>query len=63
MDRATVAFIGWFGPRGPATGVFGLIAYDELIAEDGATTVLAAMVATVLLSVLTHGLTARPLGS
>jgi sodium/hydrogen antiporter len=61
LDRWTVAFIGWFGPRGLASVVFGLIAYDALVGEPAQETVLAAVVATVLLSVVAHGLTARPL--
>ena len=30
LDRVTVVFIGWFGPRGLATIVFGLIAVDSV---------------------------------
>ena len=30
LDRATVGFVGWFGPRGLASVVFGLIAVDSL---------------------------------
>ena len=30
LDRATVAFVGWFGPRGLASVVFGLLAVDAL---------------------------------
>ena len=30
QDRATVAFIGWFGPRGLASVVFALLAVEEL---------------------------------
>ena len=30
LDRATVFFVGWFGPRGLASVVFGLIAVDSL---------------------------------
>jgi NhaP-type Na+/H+ or K+/H+ antiporter len=60
MDRATVAFVGWFGPRGLASVVFGLIAFDTLAPAD-ARTVLAAVTVTVALSVLLHGVTARPL--
>jgi sodium/hydrogen antiporter len=61
MTRSTVAFVGWFGPRGLASVVFALIAYDDLAVGEDRTTVLAAITATVLLSVLAHGLTARPL--
>ena len=35
LDRATVAFIGWFGPRGLASVVFVLIAFDSLDPTDG----------------------------
>lgn len=62
MDRATVAFIGWFGPRGLASVVFGLIAVDALARPD-ARVVLGAVVVTVALSVLAHGVTASPLAA
>jgi NhaP-type Na+/H+ or K+/H+ antiporter len=60
LSHATVAFIGWFGPRGLASVVFSLLALEELgeSAAKPATTVIAF---TVLLSVLAHGLTAGPL--
>ena len=61
MSRPTVAFIGWFGPRGLASVVFALIAFDELPADGGRSTMLAAIIATVLLSVVAHALTAKPL--
>jgi sodium/hydrogen antiporter len=60
FDRATVAFIGWFGPRGLASVVFGLIAVDNLDHAESQV-VLAAVVVTVALSVLAHGVTASPL--
>jgi len=60
LHRATVAFIGWFGPRGLATVVFGLIAIDALRPAD-AHVVLGAVTVTVALSVLLHGATASPL--
>ena len=62
LDRVTVGFIGWFGPRGLASVVFGLIAYDELDAA-AANRVLAAVTVTITLSVLAHGLSASPLAS
>jgi sodium/hydrogen antiporter len=61
LDRGTVAFIGWFGPRGLASVVFGLIAVDSLDPSQSRV-VLGAVVVTVALSVLAHGLTASPLG-
>ncbi len=62
LDRATVAFVGWFGPRGLASVVFGLIAYDTLDATD-AGRVLSVVTVTVALSVLAHGLSASPLAA
>ena len=60
--RPTIAFIGWFGPRGLASVVFGLLIVEELPANDPAVrTVLSTIVLTVLLSVLAHGISARPL--
>jgi len=60
LDRTTVAFVGWFGPRGLATIVFGLLAADDMVGPD-ARVVLAAITLTVLLSVIAHGVTASPL--
>ena len=60
FDHATVAFLGWFGPRGLASVVFGLIAVDSLDSTE-ARVVLGAVVVTVALSVLAHGVTASPL--
>ncbi len=62
LDRYTVAFIGWFGPRGLASVVFGLIAYDSLATVDGQR-VLSVVTVTITLSVLAHGLSAAPLAS
>jgi NhaP-type Na+/H+ or K+/H+ antiporter len=60
LDRTTVAFIGWFGPRGLASVVFGILAFDSLNDHEGGV-VTAAVTLTVLASVLAHGVTARPL--
>jgi sodium/hydrogen antiporter len=62
LDRATVAFVGWFGPRGLASVVFGLIAVDTLAPAE-AKVVLAAVTVTIGLSVLLHGVTASPLAA
>ena len=56
----TVAFIGWFGPRGLASIIFALIAFESLEAEPAVATVLGVIATTVVLSVLAHGLTASP---
>jgi NhaP-type Na+/H+ or K+/H+ antiporter len=59
MDRATVLVLGWFGPRGLASVVFALIAYDSLDSSD-AHRALSTISVVVLLSVLAHGVSARP---
>ena len=58
--RPTIAFVGWFGPRGLATIVFAVILIDES-ALPHESTMLLAVVATIGLSVFAHGLSSRPL--
>jgi NhaP-type Na+/H+ or K+/H+ antiporter len=60
LGRATVAFVGWFGPRGLASVVFGLLALESL-GQAAARPAVAVIAFTVLLSVVAHGLTAEPL--
>jgi sodium/hydrogen antiporter len=55
----TVAFIGWFGPRGLASIVFALIALQEGI--PGRQMLFATVMLTILLSVFLHGLSSVPL--
>jgi NhaP-type Na+/H+ or K+/H+ antiporter len=62
LGRPAVLFIGWFGPRGLASVVFGLLALEDL-AESAAKPVITVIAFTVLLSVLAHGLSAGPLAS
>ncbi|GAA4976295.1 cation:proton antiporter [Actinoplanes utahensis] len=59
LGRHATLFVGWFGPRGLASVVFALIAVEEL--GPGAEPAVAVITLTVLLSVLVHGLSARPL--
>jgi NhaP-type Na+/H+ or K+/H+ antiporter len=61
LDRETVLFIGWFGPRGLASLVFALLALEEL--GPGADQAVAVIAVTVFLSVLAHGLSAGPLAA
>jgi sodium/hydrogen antiporter len=61
LDRATVLFVGWFGPRGLASLVFALLALEEL--GPGADHAVTAIAVTVLLSVVAHGATAAPLAA
>lgn len=60
MDRATVGFIGWFGPRGIASVLYLLIFVGE-IGTKGHERILSVIVLAVLLSVFIHGLSAVPL--
>jgi NhaP-type Na+/H+ or K+/H+ antiporter len=62
LGRPAVLFIGWFGPRGLASVVFGLLALEDL-AEPAARPAITVIAFTVLLSVLAHGLSADPLAS
>ena len=55
----TIAFMGWFGPRGLASVVFGLLALERGVPEAHA--LLATIVVTVGMSVFLHGLTSVPL--
>ena len=56
----TVAFVGWFGPRGLASIVFIVIALEGG-ALPHASEITVAVVFTIVLSVYLHGLSARPL--
>jgi NhaP-type Na+/H+ or K+/H+ antiporter len=62
LGRATVALVGWFGPRGLASVVFALLALEELgrpVAGHAVTVI----TVTVVLSVVIHGATADPLAA
>ena len=60
LDRASIGFIGWFGPRGIASILY-LILVVTKHGTKGLEYLLSVIVLTVLLSVLAHGLTAVPL--
>ena len=58
--RPTVAFLGWSGPRGLASIVFGVLVTSEANLPHEQE-ILVAIAFTVLLSVVAHGLSAGPL--
>lgn len=60
LGRATVLFMGWFGPRGLASIVLGLVYMEQQANLPGESTIRLAVMATVLLSIFAHGLTALP---
>ena len=60
--RPTLAFLGWFGPRGLASIVFAVLVLEEGgLPHDGL--ILTTTYVTIGLSVLAHGLTAAPLAN
>lgn len=61
FDRYSVAFIGWFGPRGLASVIFALLTLESL--EEKGSALVAVISLTVLISVLAHGITATPLAN
>jgi sodium/hydrogen antiporter len=63
LARISVLFAGWFGPRGLASIVLGLIVVAEAPQLAGRGEIEMVVASTVLLSVLLHGLTAAPLSA
>lgn len=55
----TILFLGWFGPRGVASILYGLLILEG-DGIQGSEVIFSTMVLTVLISVFAHGLTAFP---
>jgi NhaP-type Na+/H+ or K+/H+ antiporter len=60
LQRSTVLFMGWFGPRGLASIVLGLIFLKEEANLAGEPIIELVVTATVLLSIFAHGISAAP---
>jgi len=60
LNLASVVFMGWFGPRGLASIVLGLVYLEQEVHLPGEATIRLALIATVLLSIFAHGLSATP---
>jgi sodium/hydrogen antiporter len=60
LNRATVLFMGWFGPRGLASIVLGMVYLEQETHQAGELTIKLAVMATVLLSIFAHGFSALP---
>jgi NhaP-type Na+/H+ or K+/H+ antiporter len=60
LDKGTIAFMGWFGPRGLASIVLGLVYLEQEKHLPGEQVTRHAVMLTVLLSILAHGLSATP---
>lgn len=60
LSRTVTLFVGWFGPRGLASVVFGLLALETL-GDTGSRPAVTIIGITVMLSVVVHGASADPL--
>ena len=60
LSRSTVHFMGWFGPRGLASIVLGLVYLKRELNLPGESTIELVTIATVALSIFAHGLGAGP---
>jgi NhaP-type Na+/H+ or K+/H+ antiporter len=63
LRATTVAFMGWFGPRGLASVVFTLLALEEIERGGAGGMLLDTVTWTILLSVVLHGISAPPLAA
>ena len=63
LRGVSVLFMGWFGPRGLASIVLGLIVVAESPLLGGSEEIEQVVALTVLFSVLLHGVTAAPLSA
>ncbi len=60
LSPASVVFMGWFGPRGLASIVLGLVYLEEGTYLRGESTTRLAVIVTVALSIFAHGFSAVP---
>ncbi len=60
LSTATVLFMGWFGPRGLASIVLGLVFLEEQARLPGEETIKLAVMVTVMISIFAHGISALP---
>src|SRR5260370_8127544 len=60
LSLASVLFMGWFGPRGLASIVLGLVYLQQELNLPGEATIRLAVIVTVVLSIFAHGLSAAP---
>lgn len=60
LSRASILFMGWFGPRGLASIVLGMVYLEQQVRLPGELTIRYAVMVTVLLSIFVHGFSAVP---
>lgn len=63
LRGVSVLFMGWFGPRGLASIILGLVFLEEAVSLPASAEISKVVAATVLLSVMLHGLTSGPLST
>ena len=61
LSLSTKLFIGWFGPRGIASILYVMIVAHKIVDIHGHEKLYAVITLTILLSIILHGLSARPL--
>jgi NhaP-type Na+/H+ or K+/H+ antiporter len=59
LSRASVVFMGWFGPRGLASIVLGLVYLEQEMKFPGESTIRLVVILTVVISIFVHGLSAK----
>ena len=60
LSKCTVIFMGWFGPRGLASIVLGLVYLEQEVNTTGASIIRLVVMVTVLLSIFAHGFSTLP---
>jgi NhaP-type Na+/H+ or K+/H+ antiporter len=60
LSLPTIGFLGWFGPRGLASILFGLLVLEQLH-SGGANVILITTIATIAISIIAHGISASVL--
>ncbi len=60
LSRASVFFMGWFGPRGLASIVLGVVYLQQEVHLPAESAIRAAVMLTVLVSIFAHGISAVP---
>jgi sodium/hydrogen antiporter len=60
LSRYTILFMGWFGPRGLASIVLGLVYLEQESHTPGEGTIRLVVMMTVMLSIFAHGISTLP---
>jgi len=60
LSRSTILFMGWFGPRGLASIVLGLVYLEQETHRPGESTIRLVVMTTVICSIFAHGFSALP---